>query len=178
MASVPFLRAEIAGEKALLELFKELPKALTDQALKDAGKKALAPVATAARATVRSQSTVSGGLAGNIVVSDKLSKRQRKLHQRRGDVSVYAGPTYPAAAHAHLIEFGTRDRYTRKGVYKGRVKAEPFLRPAWDAHKDTVLKTMRHELWSTLLAAARRLRAKTEKGKFTKASLNQLTKGR
>lgn len=170
----PFLRATIAGEKELMKLFEELPNALTEKVLQRAGAEALAPVIGEARSIVGRHSVDRGDLLANLIVSTRLSGRQRRLYRRKGLVMVYAGPTTPSAAHAHLIEFGTADRYTKAGAYKGRVVPEPFMRPAWDAKKDQVLKIMRAELWAEMLKAVRKLRKGADRGRIGRTIARQI----
>lgn len=46
------------------------------------------------------------------------------------------------AYHAHLLEFGTVERETKKGVKKGRVAARPFIIPTFTEEADTVKQIM------------------------------------
>lgn len=50
------------------------------------------------------------------------------------------------ASHAHLLEFGTEDRYDKKGHYKGRVAPRPFVYPTFEEESETVKKIM-SESW-------------------------------
>lgn len=161
-----FIAFQLDGDKQLAKLFDELPKSLTDQVLRTTGKKALQPVAFAARLAVRRD---DGDLAGSIEVSTRLSRRQKRLYAKKGDVAVYAGPTYPAGAHGHLVEFGSGPRYHKKtGKYVGIMPAKPFMRPAWDGASAEVLRIMREEIWTVLRSAVRRLRKRAEKGKLSR----------
>ena len=47
-----------------------------------------------------------------------------RIGPRRG--GVYRG------FHGHLIEFGTKDRYTKKGKYTGRGPSLPFVAPSYN----------------------------------------------
>ena len=55
----------------------------------------------------------------------------------------------PPGQHAHLIEFGTDDRYhlsgKRKGRYTGHINADPFVEPVYRAEASTVRKIMTKE---------------------------------
>lgn len=178
MAKHKLFQVSVDGEKELIALFSELPKSVTDQAIKAAGKKALQPVAAMAKSIVESQSTDEGDLANSIIVSPKLSKRQRSRYVEKGLSAVFAGPSGKGAAHGHLVEFGTRERFTKKGASRGVGPSEPFMRPAWDALQMRVLQTMREELWGTLKAAVRRLRKQAEKGTLSKSNTRFLTGGK
>lgn len=160
-----FIKADVSGQKELDKLFKELPESVTRNVLLNTGRKALQPVVKEAKSTVRSQSSDSGDLAKSIRVSTRAKNARRK---KAGEYTVYAGPSTPQGAHGHLIEFGTADRYTKTGAYRGRVAPEPFLRPAWDANEFKVLKIMREEIWQQLKKQAARLRQRAESGKLSK----------
>lgn len=157
---------QVTGEKELARFFEELPKSLTNSVLRTTAKEALEPVAETAKANVRRD---EGELAESIVVSTQLSPRQKRLHARRGDVSVHAGPSYPKGAHGHLVEFGTGPRHTDDGKYVGVMPAQPYMRPAWDNGKERVLEVMRTRIWGVLKKATARLRRRAEAGKLSKS---------
>lgn len=48
----------------------------------------------------------------------------------------------PPAQHAHLLEFGTIERHTKKGVSKGKVLARPFVIPTFDEESEAVKRIM------------------------------------
>jgi len=50
------------------------------------------------------------------------------------------------APHGQLIEYGSGPRYHKSGKYVGRVKAKPFMRPAWDETKFAVLNKILSDL--------------------------------
>ncbi len=80
---------------------------------------------------------------------------------RRHEASVYVGPRYSGVKHiapdAHLFEFGTEDRFTEAGARRGRIKATPFVRPAWDAEKAEAVDQIRRELLERTLDEAVKL---------------------
>jgi HK97 gp10 family phage protein len=47
--------------------------------------------------------------------------------------------------HAHLIEFGTDDRYTKAGKPAGHVTANPFVIPTFEEEKDKIIEILRKE---------------------------------
>ena len=174
MAKVVFL-TKIEGVKELTDLFEQLPKSLTDQVVKNTAKKALQPVLDHAKTTVLHQSSVNYDLLNSMVISTRLSKSQRQF-VKKGEIAVYAGPAYPKGAVGHLIEFGTGPRYTKAGKYVGIIKAEPFMRPAWDAEGGTVLEIMREDIWGVLKKAVRSLRRRAQRGTLSKSQFNFLAK--
>ena len=55
----------------------------------------------------------------------------------------------------HWFEFGTQDRHTKKGAYRGKILAQPFLRPAFEAKKDASVEVFKAALAAGVDAAAR-----------------------
>lgn len=118
----------------------------------------------------------TGALAASIGYGTRLSKRQAGLHRKtftddRAAVEMFVGASYERGGggrHAHLVEFGTGPRFHRStGKYVGQVSPQPFLRPAWDSYKMTMLETIRRELWEDLqrtIARAERRAAKLAAG--------------
>lgn len=167
----------VSGQKDLSEVFEGLPKSLTDSVLRETAKKALKPVAEMAQSLAPVGDT--GNLRDSIIVSTQLTKRQRRAFpHRKGEVHVYAGPSYKLGAggrHGHLVEFGTGPRYNKSGKYLGIMPARPFMRPAWDALSSSVLKTMQEEIWGVLLKAVRRMRKRAERGTLSKSQTKFFT---
>jgi len=50
------------------------------------------------------------------------------------------------AYHAHLLEFGTDDRYTKTGKFSGHVAPRPFVFPTFEENADEVEKII-SETW-------------------------------
>lgn len=136
--------------------FRELDLALADMkkstargVLRRAGLAALGPVVARAKslAPVR-----DGYLRDSIVASEKLSKEAKKSAPKlaRGEratgITVYAGTSN---RNAWPREFGT-----------WRTAAKPFLRPAWDGAKSSILddlaKILGEEISKTAARAAKR----------------------
>lgn len=101
-----------------------------------------------------------------IAITSKLSPRQRGM--ARSDfagnvVTMFVGPTAQDgshAPHAHLIEFGTGPRYHESGKYVGAVSPDPFMRPAWDMHKATLLDSLGTYMWQEIEKTVARRAAK------------------
>jgi HK97 gp10 family phage protein len=54
---------------------------------------------------------------------------------------------YRIGPHAHLIEYGTVERISKKtGKSSGVVPAHPFFRPAWDAHQGHIIDDISSKL--------------------------------
>lgn len=156
-AQQPIIRMELTGAKELEAALQELPKAIGKAVLRRALIKAAEPIAEDARQRLQSLvHTVTGRLLRGIGVSTKLSRRQKKLAGAKpGEVRVYVGAS--PARHAHLVEFGTRERFTKDGKSSGVMPSFPFLRPAWEAGKRAALDRLGNLIWAEIKKAAERL---------------------
>jgi HK97 gp10 family phage protein len=154
-------RAIFHGAKELEDALDQLPKSVARSVLVKAMMNAAQPVIHHARALCPVD---TGDLAASIDVRTTLTKRQRRGRGFRLP-SVFIGPSWPKGAHGHLIEFGTV-----------KMRARPFLRPAWDAGKARVLDSMRREIWKALAAAARRLSQRAEAGKLSAKQISKLSR--
>lgn len=126
----------ISGFKELDSVLLAMPRQLAGQGVTAGLRKALAPVAAAAR------SYAPGSLDTRIRIAPTIKAGQlaQALEKPgRGRKVMFVGSTAP---HAHLVEFGTGPRFHKSGRYVGIMPADPFLRPAWDANKDQVLATL------------------------------------
>ena len=154
-------KANMVGWKELEAALKTLPTGASKSTMKAAGKKALAPVAVAAARMAPRSSEHKPHLADSITVSTQLTRRQRRARGKRGEVEIFAGARVP---YAHLVEFGTGPRQNKKtGAFFGQMPAQPFMRPAWDSHKDEAVAIFRKEIWGELKKTARKLRRKSER---------------
>lgn len=155
------IRGDLSGAKELEDALKELPKAMSKAVLTRALKKAAAPVA--ALASDLAPRGATGNLAISIEVGTKLKESQRKGGVKSGDVEIYIGATTPKGAHAHLVEFGT-----------DHSPPHPFMRPAWDQLKETVVSLIGREIWAALAKSARTLARKSAKGTLSKSARRAL----
>lgn len=139
----------VEGLDDLQYALRELPDATAKNVLRRVARKVLQPIAdaAAAKAPVR-----SGALVGSIIVSPRLSRRQRSKFQPvdPNDVVMFVGPG--ALPQSHHMEFGTVE-----------VTPRPYLRPAWGAGKQQVLESIKEELWTEIEKAAKRLAKKAAK---------------
>ena len=60
------------------------------------------------------------------------------------------------AQHAHLVEFGTTERYHASGKSVGIMPAEPFMRPAFDSTKGQQMAILEREIAAGLVKEASR----------------------
>lgn len=176
---------EIAGVKEMMRFFDELPTvSMQRTVLRNALIKAGQPIAQEAIRNVPSHKsrflgnrrvgTLGSNLARSIKVSTSLKESQRKGKIRdRSSVTVYVGSTAP---HAHLVEFGTVVRHTKKGKSTGRMTPNPFLTRAWEATKSTALHIFAAEMKEQIIKAARRLAKRASKGKLTASQIRGLSR--
>lgn len=155
----------VEGLKELQRALKELPKATQGAVLRRILLRAAEPMRSDAEAQAPED---IGVLKGSVEQSFRLTARQRRLAGKSAvrlqdgsfraakstGAEVYVGPGARDRQKAPppqglLQEFGTRNH-----------AAQPFLRPAWDAHRQQALETIATELGSEIEKSARRLAAK------------------
>lgn len=127
---------KIEGFKELDALLVAMPRQLAGQGVNAGLRRALQPVAAAARAYA------PGSLAERIRIAPTIKAGQMMQaieKPGRGRRVMFVGSGAP---HAHLVEFGTGPRFQKNGRYTGIMPPDPFLRPAWDANKNKVLATL------------------------------------
>lgn len=145
---------KVTGFKELDQVLAEMPRALAGQAVSAGMRRALEPVAAAAR------SYAAGSLSDRIRIAPKIKASQfaesivKDIRNRR---LMFVGSGAP---HAHLVEFGTGPRYHKSGKYVGIMPPDPFLRPAWDANKDRVLAILAEAIKEEIARAIKRRVAK------------------
>ena len=127
---------KMVGFKEMDALLQAIPRQLAGQGVASGMRRALQPVAAAAR------SYAPGSLSERIRIAPTIKAGQQAQSLEKpgkGRRVMYVGATAP---HAHLVEFGTGPRYQKSGKYVGIMTPDPFLRPAWDANKDEVLANL------------------------------------
>ncbi len=138
-------QSKIEGLKELEAALHRLPRAVGKRFLRATLRKIGQPIADDARAKAPRD---DGTLQNSIGVGSKLTKRQRSLHRRmfrndRASAEVFVGAG--GVPQAHIKEFGSITN-----------AAQPFLRPAWDAHKGQLVEQMKTELWGQIERRAKR----------------------
>jgi HK97 gp10 family phage protein len=102
----------------------------------------------------------SGALRDSITASTKLAKRQSGIHRKmfrddRLSAEVFVGPSYNLGAggrHAHLLEFGTVN-----------MSPQPFMRPAFDGDKMSLLGRVENNLRNELNKSLARMMKRAKK---------------
>lgn len=127
-------RVRVTGLKEAVAALHELPDAIQPAAVQGALSDAAQPMLQAA---IDAAPERTGKLKSKIVVSDELAKTQSDGRDKPGRIRLFLGALggRGGAPQAHLVEFGTGPRYHESGKYVGEMPAQPFMRPAYDAHK-------------------------------------------
>lgn len=139
-------------------MLQDLKPATAKGVARRSQKKVLTPLAQTAQ---RLAPTHRDGTMFNVEVKSKSERALRAdgINPKPGEVFMFAGPVNESLAH--LFEFGTAERFqTTTGRYVGRMTMQPFMRPAWDQHKDGLLDglrdVMKTEIEKSLARAARK----------------------
>jgi HK97 gp10 family phage protein len=160
----PAFRFEIHGLKETMEALEKLPTmSMKKGVVRKALKKAAMPIKDRAQENARGIPMDNKDIVESIKVGTSL-KRSQRGRQDRSRVTAYVGSSHPLA---HLFEFGTAERYTKKGAYRGYIQPMPFLRQAWDSQKKVSLDILKDEIWKALQKSARLLARKAAKGTLT-----------
>ena len=151
---------KVIGFKEMDALLQAIPRQLAGQGVASGMRRALQPVAAAAR------SYAPGSLSERIRIAPTIKAGQQAQSLEKpgkGKRVMYVGATAP---HAHLVEFGTGPRYQKSGKYVGIMTPDPFLRPAWDANKDEVLANLAKAIRDEIEKALRRRTARAIKAGY------------
>ena len=166
MGWAPEVTIDLRGDKALMRSLAALSDSVERKITSRAVSRALAPMVTAMKRRAPIGPTHARKLKlGKGVLKKSIGKRVRKYG--RGFVVVMVGPMYPAGAHAHLVEFGTGERFRTRmggrfrndkpGKYPtGTMPAKPFVRPAYMSKRGEVMKRAHKFLWENIRKEAAR----------------------
>lgn len=164
----PFV-VNLVGFDEFEDFLVQLPKVTAKTVVRNSLKKAAAPILTAAKAAA--PAGPSGKLRESFIISPK-KKGRAKFKVRGGGMEIFVGST---AKHAHLVEFGTKERVSKDGKSSGRMPENRFFTRVWDQTWKEAEKILYRELWIQLAKAAKRLANKAEKGKLSKSATRALT---
>lgn len=140
---------KIEGLKEVHDALHELPKATAKNIVRRVLKSRAQLIADYA---IQKVPVASGSLRKSIVVSTKLTKRQKGLHKKFGpdDIDVFVGPG--SNPQAVMQEFGTSNH-----------PAQPFMRPAWDAVRGDIVNNLAEDMWVEIEKAVARIARKAAK---------------
>jgi HK97 gp10 family phage protein len=141
----------ITGVKEIDNVLKNLPDAVSHKVLGAAHAAAAKPL------IIKEQLLAPEGPTGNLVDSIGVLKTSLKKANAIGEV--IAGPRrggrYKGYA-AHLVEYGTQERELKgrgkypRGTKRGRMRPEPFAKPAFEQTKGEVERRIAEEVGKSL----------------------------
>ena len=146
----------VTGVKEIDKAFRELPLKFQKKALRPALRESAKIIA----AEVKRRMPVDTGKAKKIVKVSALKRSRTKLGMK-----IAAGADQSVSGLPHYIkwvEFGSKDRYTKKGAYRGKIVPESsggflgfgttkgFMRPALKAKRKESRKIFIEKLSQTV----------------------------
>lgn len=141
----------ITGEKAIDDLLRNLPQAVTHSILGSAHFAAAKPLIE------KEKQLVPTGDTDNLIDSIGAYKLSLKKATEVGEVRV--GPRrkggYKGFA-GHLVNFGTRKRSTRKGANRGVMPATHFAERAFESTKGEVERSIAVNIGKSVIRTMRR----------------------
>ena len=139
------ITVQLIGAREIDKMLKELPKALSDNAL------ATAHMAAAKPLVEREKLLAPEGPTGNLVDSIGAMRAPRKSARAAGLVKVgpRRGGRYKGFA-GHLVEYGTKKR-DKNGPNRGVMPKKPFAKPAFNQTKQQVQQLIATNLSKTVL---------------------------
>lgn len=134
-------RVKVEGLRELEAALADLPRATGKNVLRRVLLKAADPIQADAAAAAPE---MSGRLRRDVSTGTRLTRRQAAMNRKLGksEVEVHVGVKDPAGVQN---EFGNEHQ-----------RAQPFIRPAWDANKEGALATISSELGTEIEKAAAR----------------------
>ena len=124
------IHLSLTGVREIDAYLKGLPLVFQDKIMVQAHKEAAEPLVRAAQAFVKVKTRNLERSIGAVGLGSFSMKRTDQI----GVVTV--GPRRKGGFkgfHGHLVEFGTKPRYTKTGKYTGVMPKLPFMEPAFKA---------------------------------------------
>lgn len=141
----------VTGAKELNTLFRLLPEAVSHKIVSSAAFAAAKPLVT------KEKELAPKGKTLNIVKSIGATKLSRSKATSVGEVHV--GPRRKGEFKgfgALWNELGTQPRRNKKGANRGRMKAKPFIAPAFEATKGQIDSSLVKELSRSVVRTMKR----------------------
>lgn len=113
------ITVKLIDREAVVNLVEGLEDFEKDRAIKAGLRSAVSVFKTAGKRNLRQRLKTPGGVTDNLMKSFTNKVKRTKL----GALSGFARP---AGNHAHLVDKGTKMRYTKKGWRRGIVPANNF----------------------------------------------------
>lgn len=158
------LTVKVEGLRELNQALEDLPKATSRNVVKRTLIKALLPMEAIASAHAPE---LTGELKESIDISQKLSSRQKRLHQAEfGGKAVRTAEGFKSDPKTEVFVFmgprpGSKTIVQEFG--SAYVTPHPYMRPAWDGGSRKALEIIADQLALEIDAAAKRLARKAAK---------------
>lgn len=167
---------DVHGEKELQQQLRKLEGSVERRIVVQSIRKAAAPIVREMKRRAPRGATHKKKLEqGKGVLSKSIGVKTKKYP--RGFAVAVVGPQWPAGAHGHLVEFGTKQRFrgkstraraklarramrtefgaTKKG-FTGVMPAQPFARPAYMAKRAESFRLAFELMWEKIRREAER----------------------
>ena len=141
-------RVKVEGLKEIkAALHKLLPPSTAKGVMRKVLRQRAKPIVKTAKDLAPVGPTIPGELKRSIRVSSKQKSGRQQFRSRedRHTVYVYIGPTKDGYPQAIMQEFGTINH-----------PPQPYMRPAWDKHKGSLLPDIGKDMWTEIRAAVAR----------------------
>jgi hypothetical protein len=109
--------------------------------MSEAMRMAVTPIKKAMRVALKGH-RVTGNLRKSIV--------DRVRRYGRGYIVGVVGPSWFLGRHSHLVEHGTKPRYTKKGASRGTMPAIPFAQSAYKSTRKQVEVRLRRKIFEII----------------------------
>jgi HK97 gp10 family phage protein len=145
------IQLTLIGEQAIDNVLKALPQTVTHSILGSANM-------LAAKLVVEKEKLLAPeGPTGNLV--DSIGAVRTSLRKSTSLGQVIVGPRRKGGFKGfagHLVEYGTRRRYTKSGANRGIMPAKPFALPAFEATKGQVEQSITESIGKVMIRTMKR----------------------
>jgi hypothetical protein len=145
------MRISLTGDKAIDDILRNLPDAVSHRTMGDAHYKAAQPFVETEKLTAPE------GPTGNLVDSIGAVKLSQKRSTEAGEVHVgpRAGGKYKGG-HAIIVTKGTKRRQNRRGANRGVMRPNSYIQKAFIQRQSQVVGNISQEVAKSLLRTMRR----------------------
>lgn len=139
----------IQGLKEIRAVLEGLPREVNHKLLQSVHAEAAIPLVNKAHLLAPVD---EGILADSIGVEKPNIKKVNEI----GLVQVGPRREKFRAYHAHLVEYGTVERYNKEGASRGVMPKKPFMKPAFESEKGTIFNRIDQILGARITAFMKR----------------------
>jgi HK97 gp10 family phage protein len=147
------MKIRLTGVAEIDAVLKGLPKEVNNKLLTSAHTNAAKFLVDKAKLLAPEGPT--GNLVDSIGTQATGTKNQRALGETNTGPRRGRGKGQRGFA-GHLVEYGTKQRKTKKGANRGKMTAEPFMEPAWEQTKGKVEASINDEVGKALVKFMRK----------------------